>query len=368
VAFGFTLLFFSAPRSAVACGGGGVTSASSGVLADTQRIFMSLRASTTEVVVQIGVPATTADYGVLIPVPSQPTLDPQPVAEADLAALDDATAPTIYITEEDDSSGGCGCPMAAGNDSKGGVGNGGSEVSVSEPVNIGPVEAVVLSGDNDDALAAWLTEHGFALSAADQAIVADYGGAGTYFIAVRRSEAATDGSATSIGLHYTLAGAHKKLSLGFARLGAAARVSFTLFLAAPQAMGPAAPFAALPLSELDWGLLHRGDYAGAVAHAVAAYDAKAFVVEKAVPKSALAGTVGAGLLGLTDDGAIVTRMSTIVAAESLHDDATFTGPYQGNVSGQIQASTSLPRAHMAAVGLFPTLALAASLLRRRRRR
>jgi len=61
-------------------------------------------------------------------------------------------------------------------------------------------------------------------------------------------------------------------------------------------------------------------------------------------------------------------MSTIVAAESLHDDATFTGPYQGNVSGQTRASMSLPRGHMAAVGLFPTLALAASLLRRRRRR
>ena len=370
LALGLFLLFFAAPRAAVACGGGGVTSASSGVLADTQRIFMSLRASTTEVVVQIGVPATTADYGVLIPVPSQPTLDAQPVAEADLAALDDATAPKIYVTEPDDSSGGCGCIGASGPDSKGGVGNGGSEVSVSEPVNIGPVEAVVLTGDSGDALATWLTAHGFALSAADQAIVAAYGGAGTYFIAVRRSDTAADGSPTSIGLHYTLAGAHRKLSLGFARVGAAARVSFTLFLAAPQAMGPAAPFAALTLSDLDPVLLRGGNYAGAVASAVAARDAKAFVVEKAIPKSALASTVGAGLLGLTDDGAIVTRMSTIVAAESLHDDATFSGPYQGDVSGQrrIYSSTSLPRAHIAVVGMFPMLALAASLWRRRRRR
>src|SRR5205085_11901030 len=142
---------------------------------DTQRIFMSLRASTTEVVVQIGVPATTADYGVLIPVPSQPTLDPQAVAEADLAALDVATAPTIYVTESDGSSGGCGC-IGTGADSKEAVGNGGSDVSVSEPVNIGPVEAVVLSGESGDALATWLTAHGFALSAADQAIVAAYGG------------------------------------------------------------------------------------------------------------------------------------------------------------------------------------------------
>src|SRR3954452_23141143 len=99
IALGLFVLFFATPRAAVACGGGGVTSASSGVLADTQRIFMSLRASTTEVVVQIGVPATTADYGVLIPVPSQPTLDPQPVAESELAALDAATVPKIYVHE-----------------------------------------------------------------------------------------------------------------------------------------------------------------------------------------------------------------------------------------------------------------------------
>ena len=263
---------------------------------------------------------------------------------------------------------GCGCYGTGAADSKGGVGNGGSEVSVSEPVNIGPVEAVVLTGDSGDALAAWLVEHGFALSAAEQAIVAAYGGAGTYFIAVRRSDAAATGSPTSIGLHYTLAGAHKKLSLGFARLGAAARVSFTLFLAAPQAMGPAAPFAALALSELDQALLRAGDYAGAVTSAVAARDGKAFVVERAVPKSALAGTVGAGLLGLTDDGAIVTRMSTIVAGEALHDDATFTGPYHGDVSGQRIVSASLLHAPVVAAGLFPTLALAAASLWRRRRR
>jgi hypothetical protein len=370
IALGLFVLFFATPRAAVACGGGGVTSASSGVLADTQRIFMSLRASTTEVVVQIGVPATTADYGVLIPVPSQPTLDPQPVAEADLAALDHATAPTIYVETPGDSSEGCGCGAATKDARSVPTGGGGANgVSVSEPVNIGPVEAVVLTGDDGDALAAWLTDHGFALSDEDQATVAAYGGPGTYFIAVRRSGVAADGSPTSIGLHYTLAGAHKKLSLGFARLGAAARVSFTLFLAAPELMGPALPFAALSLYDLDSTLLRAGSYATAVAAAVAARDGKAFVVERAIPATALTGTVGVGLLGLIDDGAAVTRMSTIIAAESLHDDATFSGPYHGDVAGiRVIAVASLPRVHAAAVGLFPMLALAAASLWRRRRR
>src|SRR6478609_6161627 len=89
--------------SALACGGGGVTS-KSGVTMNAQRIFMSVRNSgTTDIVVQIAVPQTSADYGVLIPVPDEPTLDSKPVSAADLNALDRATVPVISKTE---SSGG----------------------------------------------------------------------------------------------------------------------------------------------------------------------------------------------------------------------------------------------------------------------
>ena len=72
---------------ASACGGGGVTSAS-GVVMGSQRIIMSVRAGgTTDMIVQVTVPRTTADYGVLIPVPSEPTLDTRPVSSAELDAL-----------------------------------------------------------------------------------------------------------------------------------------------------------------------------------------------------------------------------------------------------------------------------------------
>src|SRR5262245_5960350 len=181
---GAALLLPALPRPAAACGGGGVASVNSGVLANAQRIFMSVRAATTEVVVQIGVPATTADYGVLIPVPSEPTLDPQPVAEADLVALDEITAPKIYVYESSHSSDiGCGCGAdSKGSDNAGGGTPADGGVSVSEPVDIGPVTAVVLSADTGDALAAWLNDNGFALSADGQAIVAAYAGAGNFFI------------------------------------------------------------------------------------------------------------------------------------------------------------------------------------------
>jgi hypothetical protein len=368
-----TALFSGLPRPAAACGGGGVTSASSGVLANTQRIFMSVRAATTEVVVQIGVPATTAEYGVLIPVPSEPTLDPQPIAQADLDVLDRVTAPMIYVAEPDSGgSTGCGCG-STGEDK---AGAGGQGVTVSAPVNVGPVEAIVLSADDSDALAAWLTGHGFALSDDEQALVAAYATAGSYFIAIRRSDTAATGSPTSIGLHYTLAGAHKKLSLGFARLGAAAQVSFTLFFAAQQTMAPAPPFTPLTLDELDANLLRDGAYTTAVAEAVAAHDAKAFVIERTVPKNALPKrtvppstlpTIGPALLDLIDDGATVTRLSTVVAAEALHDDATFTGPYTGTVPGQRYVSASLSRPRIAMAGV-PALGLVALLRWRRRRR
>src|SRR5689334_17163014 len=72
---------------ASACGGGGVTSAS-GVVMGSQRIIMSVRAGgTTDMIVQVTVPKTIADYGVLIPVPSEPTLDAQPVSGDELETL-----------------------------------------------------------------------------------------------------------------------------------------------------------------------------------------------------------------------------------------------------------------------------------------
>ena len=76
-------------RAARACGGGVVTRMQSGTIgANAQRILISVHGGTTDVITQIGVPATTADYGVLIPVPSAPTLDPSPVASADIDVLD----------------------------------------------------------------------------------------------------------------------------------------------------------------------------------------------------------------------------------------------------------------------------------------
>jgi hypothetical protein len=360
-AFGFV------PGPAAACGGAGVSSQSSGVVANAQRILMSVRASTTDIVVQIGVPATTADYGVLIPTDTEPTLDSQPVSEADLAALDAATAPKVFVQQAGGSSDGCGCPFVAATkaDNTGGTPASDGGVSVSAPVGIGPVEAVVLTGDSADAVNGWLASNGFVLSADGQAVVAAYAGTGRYFIAIRRSDTATTGAATSIGVHYTLPGAHQKLSLGFARLGAAPTVAFTLFNATAARSGPLSPFAPLRLTDLDPTMLRIGRYADAVAAAVAAHGNQAFVLESETTTTGLAaGQVGQSLLGLVDDGSTIVRMSTIVPSAALSGNAFF-GPYDGvYINDAVYVQNEAPAVFYASTGLFPVLALAA--VRRRR--
>ena len=95
-------------RAARACGGGVVSTPIAGTIgADAQRIVISVHGGVTDIVTQIGVPATTAEYGVLIPVPGEPTLDATPVKSAELDTLFSATAPSVRLSVPDDG-GGCG--------------------------------------------------------------------------------------------------------------------------------------------------------------------------------------------------------------------------------------------------------------------
>src|SRR5690348_4002690 len=93
---GATFAIGSEP-AARACGGGLVTVTPGEVDQNAQRIFVSVRGDKTEIVTQVGVPQAGADYGVLLPVPNQPTLDPTPVSSTDFDALNRRTAPQIYV-------------------------------------------------------------------------------------------------------------------------------------------------------------------------------------------------------------------------------------------------------------------------------
>jgi hypothetical protein len=362
------------PGRAEACGGGGVTTTKTTsaevAVAGAQRIVLSLHGAgtpdaKTEIVVQVEVQATNADYGVLIPVPGEPVIDPEPISVADLAALDRETAPTI-ITEREvrsDSSSGfsCGCGSGAAGDD---VASSNSTVSVSAPVNVGPATVVVLKSDDGSALADWLEANGFAIPSAHQTLVDGYVADGHQFIAVRRSDTAPSAGPSSLGLHYTLLGDHRQLSLAFARLGAARTVAFTVFVAAPTWVGPGPGFTLLNLNSLDESLLRQSSYSRAVESAVAQYGGHAFVVEST---PGFVGGLSEGfraLLGITPNlpSNHLTRASTIIAADALDTDVRFDVSVAEQPGGRTLSVGGDSRE--ASVGLLSLVALARTLRRR----
>jgi hypothetical protein len=348
--------------SARACGGG-VVSIQGQVGADVQRIVLSVRDGTTTVVTQVAVPNTPADYGVIIPVPSRPTLDPEPVPAAELQALDQATAPRLVRL--DDSDGGCGCPLPTAGSAKAGSG-GPDRVQVSPPVDIGPVTAVTLSADSGSAIAEWLATNGFTVPEAQRSLLDAYAGPGRHFIALRRNDRAI-GGATSVGIRFSLAGDERALPLRFARLGAASQIAFTVFVATSSsaAVAPELPFTALTLNDLDEDTLRASGYRAAVVAAVAARNGRAFVLEGAIDIGTLRarGALGAKLGTVLANGQRLTRLTTVVAAESLNQDVALTAP----VSVEIPTARTISASRGAAPGALAAGTLLLLLGRRRRR-
>lgn len=297
-----------------------------GVVADSQRVVISVRSDgTTDMVVQIGVPNTSADYGVLIPTPSEPTVDPTPIPEQVLDGLDVATRPKIYkIDPNAEHSSGCGC--IAGSDA---AAENGDSVKASQPTNVGPVTATVVTATDNTALNQWLDANGFVIPDERQALIADYVGPGRHFIALKRNDAVVTNGPTSIGLHYKLVGDHRLLSLAFARLGAAPSVGFTVFLFAAELTTPTEPFQALTLNDLDSRRLFANDYQGAVQSAVQARGGAAFVLEASGHSHD--GTYFNPLTGYydalpTDWDASLLRMTTVLTPDELTQDVTFLTP------------------------------------------
>jgi hypothetical protein len=352
-----------APR-ARACGAGVVTTQAGAIGADAQRIILSVHDGITDVITQIGVPSTTADYGALIPVPGQPTLDPNPVASADVDALDRATAPSIktYVYP---SSSGCGCPLKSGAAGEPVPFDGGAEAS--QPVTIGPLTAVTLTADTGDAIAAWLTQNGFVLPAGAQSLVDAYAGPGSYFIALRRADSAATGGPTSVGVHFSLAGDQRALPLRFARLGAAAKVAFTIFVAAADVSAPSAPFAALTLQDIDAHAIATSGYATALADTVAQHGNHAFVLEGAWSSATADGGIGYTLQSVLLGSQHLTRLSTIVPAEALDTDVTLDQPFTGHVYNERYVQRLPGRDRSPRLAFGAALLAVAAIVRRRAR-
>ncbi len=297
---------------------------------DGQREFVSAHASSTDIVTQIFVP-TGGNFGVLIPVPAQPTIDPNPVPAADLDALDQATRPQITVVTPSGSGGGegCGCvPMR-------GVGGTASGTPISTgvrsgpAVTVGPVTATPLTASDATALNGWLSQNGFAVSAAGQGVVDSYVGPGQWFVALTRAAGSDGGTGeggapdggVSVGVHFSVQVVHEEMELKMASLGAGSSMAFTVFVAAPSPVGPTNA-AALTLNDLDGGLLVQS-YAQAVSAAVTGNGGKAWVVEGDYG----GGVAGGALAALVDPTqTTLTRLTTIVTPDQMTYDAVFGPP------------------------------------------
>jgi hypothetical protein len=357
-------------KSARACGGGVVTTTTEkeGTVANAQRIVVSIHDRITEVITQIGVPETGADYAALLPVPNEPTLDPQPVPASELDALDEATKPRVFVTKyesEGDGGGGIGC-FCAGSDvaKSGGDAPLRGGVEVSHPVEIGPVTAVVLTATDGSAVTAWLAANGFVIPASHQALVDEYTGAGRYFVAIKRNESVATGGATSIGVHFTLPVEHGELPLRFARLGAASKVTFTVFVSADRTAAPAAPFVTRTLNDLDGALIRDESYASAVAEASTRKGSLGFVIEGSFTPLDLAGRVGSHVGALLGAGnRQIARLTTILPNDALTADAHFTTTFTNTVPRERYLTSAFDPSRPSALA-----ACLAFLLRRPRRR
>ena len=349
-------------RGARACGSGGlVTTQSADVGADAQRIFISYHDGVTDIVTEVGVPATTADYGVLIPVAAQPAISPNPIPSADLEALDQRTKPRIHVVSPTVDDGGCTCfPASAG----GGVSMG-QGIEIGAPVPVGPVTAVVLDAADDQQVVAWLAANGFAVAAADQPTIATYSAPGRYFIALRRNETAATGGPTSVGLRFRLAGDQRGLPLRFVRLGAAASVAFTVFVASDGTVVARAPFETRTIDDLNPDTVETLGYAAGIEKAVASLGGHVFVAEGSFTREelverdaisfALSEMIGA------DPNRRVTRLSTILPVASLDVDVGLDAPYADPIPREtwVQAPPAgddlpTPALALAALGLVFT--------------
>lgn len=276
-----------------------------------QRIFISARDEQTEVVVELTVPQTAVDYGALIPVPVRPTVDASAVDPRELDRLEGYSRPEIY-DNRDSGGGGIGCGAAA---DRGGANDLG--VQVIQEVEIGPLVVVVLTASAAPELDRWLADNGFTLPSGGAGILERYTRPGAYFIAARRSERATVGGPSRIGVHFTLPGIQLTIPIGGIRLGGDAEVSLLLFVAASTKVGPLAPYRPLVLGDLDEAKLLE-DYRGAVRDGVGAQGGRAFLLEGVFEDIAVATT--GKLATLVDPRAKLTRLSTVTRPSSFTED------------------------------------------------
>jgi Tol biopolymer transport system component len=228
---------------------------------------------------------TTAGYAWVVPTPG--LVQAGQVREAKpfvFGLLDEVTAPTIYLAE---AGPGCGCARAAHE----GMALGESAtppVTVFATTRVGGYEVSTLSATESEALADWLTEHGYNIPQAATKVLADYVARHWYFTAIRVPDSAvtTDGQVSLAPLVLPFEAAEPVFPLLISSVSAAAEASDILLYVFSDGPVTTNPY---PAVTLDQSPLHGTDasaaYAARVRDQARSGRGIAFVVESIQPVS-----------------------------------------------------------------------------------
>lgn len=326
-AAGVLVLELAGARPARALGAG-VFSVGGDVVADTHMLFIAVGRERTEVVEQVTVPRATSDFGLLIPVGAEPTVDAQPIPVDALQALDARTAPRVLVQH----TGACTRSVSVTT----------ADVMSRAPAPLAMVEPLGVPGANRDFARAWIVMSAFVLTPEARAVLDEYSGPGRAFVGVRRTDARADGGPSTLGVHFSVPGDARELSLRLIGLGAAPAVAFTILVVAPAASAPAPPFAGLTLDQIDRASLGSQGYAPAVEQAAVTHGGRTFVIELVTP--VVPELLPPPLERLTDAGQplVLTRLSAVLARDALTEDARLDG------AGPSQVPTSITLAALRA--------------------
>lgn len=340
---------------------------------DGQREFISAHADSTDIVEQVFVP-TAGEFGVLIPAPAQPTIDPNPVPASDLQALDDATRPTINLVKEvpeSGSGGGGGCSLGCGATGAAAAApeDGGAilidtGVRTGPTLTVGPVNATPLTATTPEALNGWLAQNGFSFPDGGEAIVDSYVDAGAWFVALTQAaDAGIPDGGISVGIHYSVPAVQLGMQLRMASVGAGGTMAFTVFVVSESAVGPSNA-KALTLDDLSTALLEQS-YAEAVESAVSSAGGRALLIEGEYPSSVAGGALAALV---SPSPGTLTRLSTLVTPAEMTYDPVLAPPGPPGVVDTLtiqEGLASRARRHLGLLGLllFGTIFLRRNWLR-----
>ncbi len=174
------------PDQAEACGGFFCNNTSLIAVEQTkERILFEVNGDGTVTAhVEIQFEGSPSDFSWAVPVPDTPSLDVVPPST--LTLMDAATAPRIIPPQQygwDDAADDDGDPAPGGDDDD--DDGAGSEVDVEDLPQVGPYDPEVISSDDPDALADWLSDNGYLVTDEMRPFIAEYVNAGMKFLGMK---------------------------------------------------------------------------------------------------------------------------------------------------------------------------------------